>query len=212
MAPKHLAIGLALTLVSGTLAACGGSSSTSASTGSGGGSPATGTSQSGGGAGALSAEAQATATGDIPDNQVFLTLRNTTAGYTISYPEGWAQRGSGGDVTLQDKNNVIHIVAAHGSAPAPAAVSAQLAKEQQRQPSLSYGTISTASIHGARVLKIRYSTVSPPNPVTGKRVQLLVDRYVIAHAGKVLIIDLASPKGVDNVDAYRMISHSVRWL
>jgi hypothetical protein len=212
MAPKHIAVGLALMLVSGPLAACGGSSSTSASSSSGGGSPATGTSQSAAAAGALSAEAQAAATGDIPDNQVFLTFRNATGGYTISYPEGWAQRGSGGDVTLQDKNNVIHIVASHGSAPAAAVVSAQLAKEQQRQPSLTYGTTSTTSINGSPVVKIKYSTVSPPNPVTGKRVQLLVDRYVIAHAGKVLIVDLASPKGVDNVDAYRMISHSVRWL
>ena len=44
---------------------------------------------------ALQAEANSAATGDIPDNQVFLVFRNATAGYSMKYPEGWAQRGSG---------------------------------------------------------------------------------------------------------------------
>ena len=48
------------------------------------------------GPGALQAEANAAAAGDIPDNQVFLVFRNGRAGYSIRYPEGWAQQGSGG--------------------------------------------------------------------------------------------------------------------
>jgi hypothetical protein len=143
---------------------------------------------------------------------VFLTFKNASAGYTISYPEGWAQRGAGGDVTFQDKNNVIHVTVSRGAAPAASSVTAQLAAERQRQPTLAYGTPSSTAINGTPVVKISYSTTSPPNPVTGKRVQLLVDRYVFAHAGKVLIIDLGTAKGVDNVDAYKMISHSIRWL
>ena len=66
--------------------------------------------------GALTAEAQATAAGDIPDNQVFLTFANTVEGYTIKYPEGWAQRGSGAQVVFQDKNNLVRIVVAKGAA------------------------------------------------------------------------------------------------
>jgi hypothetical protein len=34
---------------------------------------------------------------------------------------------------------------------------------------------------------------------------------VIGHRGKVATIDLATPVGVDNVDAYRLISQSFRW-
>jgi hypothetical protein len=51
----------------------------------------------------------------------------------------------------------------------------------------------------------------PADPVTGKRPLLLVDRYVYAHAGRVATLELATPKGVDNVDAYRLISRSFRW-
>src|SRR6266566_4498286 len=44
--------------------------------------------------GALQAEANSAAAGDIPDNQVFLVFRNGRGGYSIKYPEGWAQHGA----------------------------------------------------------------------------------------------------------------------
>jgi hypothetical protein len=129
----------------------------------------------------------------------------------MQYPEGWAQRGSGGDVTFQEKNNVIHVLLSRGPVPSTASVTAELARERRSQPSLSYGAASTISIQGAPVVKVGYSTLSPPNPVTGKRVQLLVDRYVYAHAGKVAIVDLGTAKGVDNVDAYKRMARSFKW-
>jgi hypothetical protein len=159
----------------------------------------------------LAAEASSKATGDIPDSQVFLSYHNPQAGYSMQYPEGWARRGASGDVTFQEKNNIVHILVAPGPAPTPASTVAELARERKRQPSLTYGATSTVSIQGAPVLKVSYSTVSAPNPVTGKRVQLLVDRYAYAHAGKVATVDLGTATGVDNKDAYKMMSRSFRW-
>src|SRR5205807_1241179 len=66
-----------------------------------------GSTQAGGGGGPLVAEAQAAASGDIPDNQVFLTYHDARAGYSMEYPEGWALSGSGGVETIRDKNNLI---------------------------------------------------------------------------------------------------------
>ena len=92
---------LAITTASAVLmlAACGSSSSSSpASSGSAtpaatsGGSSAPQPSSSSG-AGALVPEAQAVAAGDIPDNQVFLSFRDASAGYSMKYPEGWASAG-----------------------------------------------------------------------------------------------------------------------
>lgn len=132
--------------------------------------------------GGVPSEAQSAATGDIPDNQVFLTYDNRTAGYTIRYPEGWARKGSGSDVTFQDRANVIHVLIAKGTSPVSAS-----------------GTKHT------------YTRFSAPDPVTGKRLPLTVDRYEYPHGDKVAIVDLSTPKGVDNVDAYRLISESFRW-
>jgi hypothetical protein len=53
--------------------------------------------------------------------------------------------------------------------------------------------------------------VSAPNPVTGKRVTLSVDRYYVRKQGRRAVLDLGAPVGVDNVDAYRLISESFRW-
>ena len=104
-----------------TLAGCGGgggsSSSTSASTpaapvgtaktspGSGGAKPSCGSSTST----PATSEAAATSQGDIPDNQQFLTFSNRPAGYSLSYPEGWARSGNGSHVVFQDKANTITI-------------------------------------------------------------------------------------------------------
>src|SRR5689334_941224 len=111
------------------LAGCGSggaATSTSASTGAtmGPGSQptASGSTQAGGGGGPLVAEAQAAASGDIPDNQVFLTFHDKTSGYSMKYPEGWALSGSGSVETIRDKNNLIRIAVTSGSAPTLAQV------------------------------------------------------------------------------------------
>jgi hypothetical protein len=180
---KHLIALICAVAATGLLAAgCGGgsSSTSSASTSS---APAEGTTSENrpSGGGEAPSEAQAAATGDIPDNQVFLVFRDPTAGYSIRYPEGWARKGSGADVTFREKANTIHLTVRKGA------------------PRSKPGT------------KVTYSRLTAPDPVTGKRLRLVVDRYEYGQGGKVAVLDLATPEGVDNVDAYRLISKSFKW-
>jgi hypothetical protein len=161
--------------------------------------------------GTVPSEAESAATGDIPDNQVFLTYDNPAAGYAIRYPEGWARKGSGSDVTFQEKANVIHVVVTKGSPQTPAAAARGLAELKRTDPSVQAGRPERVAIAGAPVIKVTYTRLSPPDPVTGKRLRLTIDRYEYAHGGKVAIVDLGTPEGVDNVDAYRMISATFRW-
>jgi hypothetical protein len=162
--------------------------------------------------GALSADATSAATGDIPDNQIFLTYRNPTERYTMSYPEGWALKGSGSDISFTDKNNVVHAVIATAPAPTPAAVATELARLKHANPGLTFTAPTTIALKSGSAVKSTYTTLSPPNPVTGKRVLLIVDRYSFSHAGKRATVDLGTPKGVDNVDAYRKMINSFKWL
>jgi len=161
--------------------------------------------------GALSADARSAATGDIPDNQNFLTFVNAKGGYSIRYPEGWAQSGAGRDVTFRDKNNLVHIVIARGGAPSLAAVRAELAKLRRSSPTLRARAPQRVTINGTPLVKVVYTTRSAPNPVTGKRVTLVVDRYALARNGTRATVDLGTPRGVDNVDGYRMMIESFRW-
>jgi hypothetical protein len=176
---KAKAIPLVCVLVAAALlaAGCGGgsSSSTTATTST----PAEGMPAGGG---ETPSEAESAATGDIPDNQVFLVYRDPKAGYSIRYPEGWARKGSGNDLTFREKANTIHLVVRKGT---------------------------PASREGEKVTTTR---LSAPDPVTGKRLKIVVDRYEYGHGGRVAVLDLGTPEGVDNVDAYRLIGESFKWL
>jgi hypothetical protein len=188
------------TLLMAVVAGCGSSKPSSTSSGSNGNS---------GSPGALSAEAQSAATGDIPDNQNFLTYKGT--GYTMSYPEGWAQTGKGGDVSFRDKNNVVHVAITASPTPTVKNVTAALANERARTPSLRAGTPRPVQLKGGGAIKVTYTTIGKPNPVTGKRVKLSVDRYVLGNRHRTATIDLGTPVGVDNVDAYRLMANSFHW-
>jgi hypothetical protein len=196
-------------------AGCGGSSGSSSPSGNTAGGAAaastTGQGSSGGGSGALSAEATSAATGDIPDTQVFLTYRSPAGGYSMSYPEGWTQRASGGDVTIQDKNNLVRVTLRHASPPTIASVTAELGRLKAATPTLTAGAASVVRLKSGPAIKVTYDTQSAPNPVTNKRVLLIVDRYKLAHGDRVATVDLGTPRGVDNVDAYRMMVNSFKW-
>jgi len=181
-------------------ARCGGSSKSRST-------PTAGASQS-----SSAAEAKATASGDIPDNQVFLTLTSRPAGWSMRYPEGWTQRGRGTDVTLVDKSNAVHVVIASGPRPSTAGVAAALKALQTRDPSVQARTPRAVRLKAGPAIKVSYQRQGAGDPVTGKRPLLVVDRYELIRAGKVATVELSSPKGVDNVDAYRTMIESFRWL
>jgi hypothetical protein len=90
-------------------------------------------------------------------------------------------------------------------------VDAELAQLKQRTPTLTFTAAGTIQVKAGSAVKATYRTQSAPNQVTGKSLLLVVDRYELAAAGKRATVDLGSPKGVDNVDAYRMMINSFRW-
>ncbi len=155
--------------------------------------------------GALLPEAASAAQGDIPDNQVFVTF--TGPAFSMKTPEGWTQSGSGKSVTFRDKNNIVRVVVAQWSAPTVASVDQELSSlkgAHLESPS------AALKIGGLPAVKAVYSTTSAPNPVTGKSVKLIVDRYELDRGGKRATVDLGTPVGVDNVDAYRLMIESFR--
>ena len=196
--PVRVVLLLALVLL--TIASgCGGSSSKSSST------------QSGSSPSALAADAKSAATGDIPDNQNFLVYRDKRVGFSIKYPEGWSQKKSGDGISFQDKNNLVRVAVRKGAAPTAASVRADVAKLKASSPTLKAQTPKPIGLKAGPAIKVTYTTQSAPNPVTNKRVTLTVDRYYLFRSGKRAVVDLGTPVGVDNVDAYRMMIQSFRW-
>jgi hypothetical protein len=129
----------------------------------------------------------------------------------MRYPEGWTQSGSGPNVTFHDKNNVVHVVISRGSAPTVASVTAQLKALKRISPTLTFKTPKTFPLGSTTAIRTVYTTESAPDPVTNRRVKLIVDRYEFVSRGRVATVDLGTPVGVDNVDAYRRMITSFRW-
>jgi hypothetical protein len=195
------------------VAGCGSSGSSSSSPPSAsGGSAAGGSAQTEqGSGGALAADAKSAATGDIPDSQNFLTLPGAATKVSMLYPEGWSVQETPSSVTIRDKNNLVRILLAKGAAPTTASVRAQLAALARATPGLSAGSPQALALKSGPAIKVTYKTKSAPNPVTGKQVELVVDRYVLADGGRVATVDLGTPVGVDNVDAYKRMIGSFKW-
>ncbi len=163
------------------------------------------------GTGALAADAKSAATGDIPDTQNFLTLNDSRLHVSMLYPEGWTVQEAGSGVSITEKNNLVRIAVASGPAPTPASVQNELAALKRSTPTLIAGAPAAISLKSGPAVKVTYTTRSAPNPVTGKQVTLTVDRYALAHGGRVAVVDLGTPVGVDNVDAYRRMIESFKW-
>jgi hypothetical protein len=195
---------LALSAVALTGAGCGSSKPSTAGSPAAG-SPAASTSS------ALSADATSAATGDIPDNQNFLPYRSSSPRFQMVYPEGWTVKQTKDGVTFKEKNNLVRIAVASGPAPTTTVAQAQLATLKHSDPTLVPGAAKTVLFAGRPAVKITYTTQSAPNPVTGKSVTLMVDRYELDHNGQVATVDLGTPTGVDNVDAYKKMITSYRW-
>jgi hypothetical protein len=198
---------LGLLLASG----CGGSSNSPTRSTSSASASVSGAGAQEGGA-ALAADAKSAATGDIPDTQNFLTLRAPQLRVSMLYPEGWTVQESTSRVSITDKNNLVRISLSRGPAPTIASVQSQVAVLKRSTPALTAGAPQAISLKGGPAVRVTYTTRSAPNPVTGKRVTLTVDRYVLAHGGRVAIVDLGTPVGVDNVDAYKRMIESFKWL
>ena len=93
----------------------------------------------------------------------------------------------------------------HGRLPTSAAVRSQLrATKITARP-------TPLTLPGGHAVKVTFERRSAPDPVTGKRVMLMIDRYYVGGHGRLAVLDLGTPVGVDNIDAYRLISRSFRW-
>jgi hypothetical protein len=128
-------------------------------------------------------------------------------------PEGWARTQATGLVSFTDKLNTITLTTVKAAAPTPA--SAQATEVPRLRGSLrnfvltSVGPVTRPA--GTGVL-IKYDAASQPDPVTGKVYTDEIERYEFYRGGVVAIVTLSGPQGADNVDPWRTVTESLRWL
>jgi hypothetical protein len=72
-------------------------------------------------------------------------------------------------------------------------------------------TTVTRAGAGTAVL-VRYRADGAPDPVTGKSVRDDVERYEFWRDGTEAVLALSGAQGADNVDPWKTVSDSFRWL
>ncbi|MEA2155497.1 MAG: hypothetical protein QOE11_1637 [Solirubrobacteraceae bacterium] len=186
-------------------AGCG-SSSPSSSSGSTAGSATTGVDPNG---------PEVSPAGDIPDNQAYVAYHPPGAAYSVKVPEGWSRTaGAGGLTSFTDKLNRIQMQAV----PAPAALtpaiarSTELPKLARSVAGFKAGSVSTVSRTAGRGVRLTYLARSAPDPVTGNARTDAVERYVFFHNGERVVLTLSGPQGADNVDPWKIVTDSLRYM
>ena len=156
--------------------------------------------------------AQSAQAGDIPDTQAFITYRSDQGGYLLEVPEGWARTITGTNVSFNDKFNSVTIqISQAKTAPTVESVSANEAVTLQKTGVRDVKVQSAQSINVAAIL-LTYTSNSDPNAVTGKQAQLENNRYLFFQNGKLATLTLSAALGADNVDQWKRMARSFKWV
>ena len=156
--------------------------------------------------------------GDIPDSQAFVKFANSTGGYQLEVPEGWAQMAAppeySSDVTFVNKYDGVgvHVVPA-SAPPTVASVQAKEVKQLQTQGhAVTITGVSEVTLPAGKAILIKYTSNSDPNPVTNKRIRQDNQTYLFYKNGKEAMLTMWAPVGADNIDQWNRMAKSFRWL
>jgi hypothetical protein len=150
--------------------------------------------------------------GDIPDNQVFISFSPSGGAYTVNVPEGWARTQANGVVTFTDKYNSIALASSTAAtAPTVESVKSDGLSDVAADPTFTLIDVTPIARKAGAGVLATYEIGSTPNPVTGKKALLAVERYVFFHNGTVVTMTLSGAKGADNVDPWKIVSDSLTW-
>lgn len=152
-----------------------------------------------------------TTTGDVPDDAVFLTYSDPAHGFTVQYVEGWQVEPRPDGVSIRDKDSSETISMVSLPSDVAVFVTGSDLPALGRLPGFRFMSQDTATVNGTTVAHIVYDLPSPPDPVTGKAVPSVVDRYYVPGPSGLALVSLSTPVGVDNVDAFRQMIESFRW-
>jgi hypothetical protein len=164
-------------------------------------------------AGAAPAGTETPPPGDIPDTTAYVAFRPGSGQYEVKVPEGWARTVSPAAVFFTDKLNIISIWTTKAAAPTVASARAlEVPAIQHPLHGFALTGVRVVSRPAGTAVLIRYSADSRPDPVTGKVYKDTFERYEFYRNGTEAVVLLGGPAGADNVDPWRTVTSSFRWL
>jgi len=165
-------------------------------------------------AGGTGRGAQCNPPGDIPDTTVYVPYQSAAGHFQLRVPEGWSRSSNPSSAAFS--SNLNSITAAWMPMAAAPSVSAARATTV---PALRASTLAfrlqavrAVPLAGGTAIEIVYQVNSQPNAVTGRQYRLVIERFELQRAGRAAVLSLSSAVGSDNVDPWRTVSESFRWM
>jgi hypothetical protein len=152
--------------------------------------------------------------GDIPDNQAYVTFTAASGSYHLKVPEGWARSSSGVSTTFTDKLNSISVEqSAVASKPTVDSVKkSQVPALAASEHKFALSSVKTFTRSGGDGVVIAFLDDSAPNAVTGAVVRNAIEQYLFWKNGQQTAVTLSGPQGADNVDPWAKVTGSFAWL
>jgi hypothetical protein len=195
------------------LAACGtaapAASSTPAKTGAGsaspGGSP---------GGGQAPVPALVHPAGDIPDTTIYVPYTSAAGHVQVKVPEGWSRQATSTSTTFTSNLNSVTVAwMPMTAAPTVSSVRATTVPALQKSTlAFRLQDVRAVTLPGGPAIEIIYQANSQPNAVTGRQYRLVVEQFEFYRSGRGAALSLSSAVGSDNVDPWRKVSESFRWV
>ena len=153
--------------------------------------------------------------GDIPDTTVYVPFASAAGHVKLKVPEGWSRKQTANSFTFTSNLNSISI----GWQPMKAAPTVSTARSTTvpaiRHSALAFRpllSVRAVTLQGGRGVEIVYQVNSAPNAVTGRQYRLVIERFEFFKNGRAAVLSLSSAVGSDNVDPWRIVSESFRWV
>jgi hypothetical protein len=152
------------------------------------------------------------AAGTDTSGAIFQTYSNHKARYHLLYPGGWHVSTHAGIVRIAKLGNAIVIATrAAKNAPKVKPVQAALATQLKAKAILSVELQPRQiKLHGHPAMRMVF-TKKRPATSTAPAATLRVYRYLLFHAGRIVILSMQSPDTLDNTIAYDLVANSFGW-
>jgi hypothetical protein len=154
------------------------------------------------------------APGDIPDTQAFVVAKAPSGRWSIKVPEGWSEQNVPAGVLFTDKLNTIQAVE-HAAAQAPTVASVrstEIPALTSAHTGLKVGSVKSFTRSGGSGVVVTYQLDSAKDAVTGKVHRDAAEEYLFFRGGREVVVTVSGAVGADNVDPWRIVTNSFRWL
>jgi hypothetical protein len=143
-----------------------------------------------------------------------VAYRSAAGHLLLKVPEGWSQNTAPASSTFTSNLNSITVAwMPMAAAPTVSSVGTTTVRALQASTQVfRLQALRAVSLGGGAAVQITYQVNSPPNPVTGRQYRLVIERFELYHNGRGAVLSLSSAVGSDNVDPWRIVSQSFRWV